>query len=486
MSKLSQSSIALFKAFPTKSNSPLFSQPNVVKFWPKVRSFSTAVPVRLPVLDSLVKRMSPYLDHRPLERTAIVYVHHALSSSPPLLRAIFQLGVSPKNTFVLDKHYSKCASVVEEIKELGAHYQPCSPQIGLGRFSYSFTHDINSLWDNVLEELEPKRGKSIDNIIIMDHGGHALAFVPASILEGFNVIGIEKTTGGLINSDTQGLPLPIILPASCAAKRLLESPFIANAVVDKLAPLIPIQNNNLTCGVVGYGAIGKAVTNKLLSMGHKVIVYDHDHNQLKSVEGAITTNELSSLISFSDYIFGCSGRDIATSIDSFRICPRDKTLISCSSEDKEFLSLLQLVQRKYNGKVATKPLNDIVYQNDIGARIHILRGGFPVNFDHSGESVPVNKIQFTRALIYSSVLQAIEFFKKPSLLMEGSWYMLDPALQKIVIEEFLKIESFDVSSNKSIKKFEDIEWIKKHSGGKYEPCDFLSEKLEPSQTFRMG
>jgi S-adenosylhomocysteine hydrolase len=419
-----------------------------------------------------------------LERTAVVYIHHALRSSSPLLHAILQLGLSPQNTFILDKHYSECDAVVKEIRALGVHYQPCSAQIGLGKFSHSFMSDINYLWYRVIEELKDKKGKEVDNLIIMDHGGHALAFTPAELLKGLNVLGIEKTTGGLINPDTQGLPFPIIETASCAAKRFLESPFIAEAVVDKITPLIPIRTQNLTCGVVGYGAIGKAVTNKLISMGHKVIVHDNDPNQLKNIKGVLSTNELSSVIAFADYIFGCSGRDIATSIDFFRICPRDKTLISCSSEDKEFLSILQMIQRKYNGKVASKPLHDVLYTNDFGAKIRILRGGFPVNFDHSGESVPANKIQLTRALIYVSVIQAIQFFKKPHLFIQGDNYMLDPKLQEIVVEEFLKVESFDASLEKLVKKFKnkDTEWIMENSGsGKYEPYDY--EKVDHRQEF---
>ena len=273
--------------------------------------------------------------------------------------------------------------------------------------------------------------------------------------------------------------------ASCAAKRILESPFIAEAVVEKLTPLIPIKNSNLTCGVVGYGAIGKAVADKLLSMGHKVIIHDHDSHRLKEVNGgAIPTNELASVIAFADYIFGCSGQDITTSIDFIRLCPKDKTFISCSSEDKEFLSLLQLVQRKQNGKVATKPLNEIVYKNDMGAMIHILRGGFPINFDESGEISVFKKIQLTRALVLAGVLQSIEFFKKPHLFKEGRNYMLEPKAQKFIVEECLKHQIFDNFQKGIIDNFQSEYWIAENSGGIYEPCNIFSEELESAPIFR--
>ncbi|WP_280124404.1 NAD-binding protein [Coxiella endosymbiont of Ornithodoros amblus] len=36
-------------------------------------------------------------------------------------------------------------------------------------------------------------------------------------------------------------------------------------------------------GVIGYGSIGKAISDKLLSMNHKVIVYENDPNHLRIV-----------------------------------------------------------------------------------------------------------------------------------------------------------------------------------------------------------
>jgi len=72
--------------------------------------------------------------------------------------------------------------------------------------------------------------------------------------------------------------------------------------------------------------------------------------------------------------------------DLFRLSPKTKTLISCSSEDKEFLSLLRVINN--TSLNVFDPLDDIEYISEFGAKIHLLRGGFPVNFDNSGESVP--------------------------------------------------------------------------------------------------
>jgi len=463
--KLSKNSIALF-------NGRYGIHKISSKFFHSVQFPSSG---HLPVLDSIIKNITPYLGIQPLKRTIVISVHHALPPSLALLRAQFKLGLDPKYTFVLDKHYSECKEVVEKIKAERVNYQPSSAQIGLGKFSFSFIHDVNHLWYRLSENL--KNNETVENIIIMDHGGHALSFIPSEILEKYRVVGLEETMGGLINPSAQGLTFPVIEVASCAAKKIFESPLIAEAVVTKLTPLIPIKDDNLTCGVVGYGSIGKAVANKLLSMGHKVIVYDQDPYQLKGAKNIIIANELTALIAHADYIFGCTGRDIAApSIDHLRLSLRNKTLISCSSEDKEYLSLLNLVQRKENGKVATKPLNEVVYRTDMGGTIRILRGGFPINFDDSGESVPANDIQLTRALVLGGALQAVSFFQKP-LINAGGNYKLDAELQKFIVREWLKYQPPGRFSQKIIDQFlHDKEWVAENSGGIEEPCDILGDE----------
>lgn len=419
---------------------------------------------KLPVLNLLIKKSLSSIGPEPLANTTVVYVHHALASSLSLLKAKIQLGLQPKNIFVLNKHYSECRSVVLDIKNLNVNYQPCSEQVSLGRFSHSFAYDISLLWHKVLSTKQ-----ETDNLIIMDHGGYALNYIPLEILKMYNVIGIEKTTGGFLNGNLEGLPFPIIDIATCAAKKILESPLIAEAVVAKLMPLIPIKQNHLTCGVIGYGAIGKAIAKKLTSMGHRVITHDKNscEPEKKQENELIVIDNLTAAIGFSDYIFGCTGRDIASSIDLFRLCPKDKVLISCSSEDKEFLSLIQYIQRK-QPITHVNPLSDIIWKNDVGANIRIVRGGFPVNFDGSNESVPNKDIQLTRALVLAGALQAVEFFKKNNnLIKQSRIYMLNPNIQKFIVNHWVKVQNPGRFDQAIISKFQDEKWIIKNSGGIY-------------------
>ena len=432
------------------------------------------LPVINELIDCCLKEIEAPL---PLEKTALIYIHHPLQTSINVIKGMISLGAKPENIFVLGKHYSECISVVQQVIALGVQYQPCSAQIGLGKFSQNFIRDINWLWLNVLARMR----KEVEQILILDHGGCALTYTPPEIIKKYKVIGVEKTTAGLINLEAQGLqPFPIIGLANCAAKRILESPLIAEAIMQKLLPLVPI-NEYKVCGVVGYGAIGKAIANKLSTIGHKVLVFDSHPSQRQ--EANLTKNvtiihELSALIASADYIFGCTGRDItATLLDHFRLSPNNKTLISCSSEDKEFLSLLRMIQQKDNMNTYINPLADIKYQTEMGATIHVLRGGFPVNFDNSEESVPAVDIQLTRALVIGSIIQATQFFKKTHLLNKGNIYKLDPIIQKFVINEWLKHQPPNRIPKTLIDKFQSTSWIAEHSGGDYELIAIFGKKF---------
>lgn len=425
-------------------------------------------PLKLQLIESInAKLFSARNRALPFSRTAVIYIHHALYTSLPVLQAKFLLGLDPKNTFVLNKSYSECADVVKTTKSLGVHYQPCSKQIGPGRFLQAFIRDINLLWEKAIVNL-----KDVDNVLIMDHGGYAMSYVPSEIIEKYNVVGLEKTTAGLINENTRGLPFPIIDVATCAAKKVLESPLISEAVVQKLTPLIPLNDEQLVCGVVGCGAIGRSIARKLLSLGRKVIIYDKVYNKLNDLSGAIFTTDLSSVISSADYIFGCTGNDITkNNLDIFRTCPRNKKLISCSSEDREFLSLIKKTQEEQSHRKKPQPFDDISYKNDFGAVITIIKGGFPINFDNTGESVPAEDIQLTRALVFTGALQATTYFNNSQLLNKSGIYMLNPNFQELVVDEWVKCRQ-SLTLSKTVKdQFHNRQWIAENSGGIYADTD---------------
>jgi S-adenosylhomocysteine hydrolase len=376
---------------------------------------------------------------------------------------MIQLGASPSNIFVLGKRYSENEQVVASFIKLGVQYQACSPQMHSGSFDLSFIRDVNWLWARVMEQIS----SNIDQMIILDHGGHAINYVPPMLVHRYKIIGIEKTSAGFFDIGERGLPpFPVINVANCAAKKYVESPLIAEAIVNKIISYLPVDKHDITCGVVGLGSIGKAVAKKLLSMGYTVVIFDTDEQQLsvfKEGNGFICVHNISELMSISDYIFGCSGRDItASNLEYFQFASKNKTLISCSSEDKEFLSLLRLIQRQREGLF--DPLNDIQYTNQLGVSIQILRGGFPVNFDASGESVPAVDIQLTRALVLSAVMQAIGYFNRSDIISQSGIYALEPDEQRFIVHEWIKQKDvLNPIFRKIVEKFTCNQLISNHS-----------------------
>ena len=419
----------------------------------------SASEIRLPVMDALLKSVFVDQNKELLKKTAIYYVHHPLRTSINVIDAILQLGAKPQNIFILGKRYSECESVVTCLSEKGVHYQPCSLQSGIGQFSYSFIRDINWLWAKLIQSID-----EVEEILIMDHGGHAVRYLPQSLLNQYKIIGIEKTTAGFIDFEKKGLPpIPIIDVANSATKRFIESPLIAEAVVNKILSYLPENKNELIFGVVGLGSIGQAVLARLQALGCRLIAHDNNPTQmisLQSKKNVVLTTDITALIASSDYIFGCSGRDISEgNLEQFRLSAGNKTLISCSSEDKEFLSLLQMINQSTSSWY--DPLKDIEYKTALGASIYLLRGGFPINFDNSGESVPANDIQLTRSLVLAAVLQASAYFKKESI--DKGIYALDPTLQRFIIKEWLKCQEESRIHPNDLANYLNENWLESHS-----------------------
>lgn len=226
---------------------------------------------------------------------------------------------------------------------------------------------------------------------------------------------------------------------------------------------------------MGLGTIGSAVMKLLLEKDHEVFGYD----QRKFINlGRRTKPTIHQLIQDTDIILGCTGHDITKQLnDIFSGINKNKTLISGSSEDKEFLTLLKFLAKLVPENIIN-PMTDIEYPLPNGKRIIISRGGFPINFDDSGESVPSSKIQLTRGLLFGAVIQAAHLLTRihQTNIMPCKIFKLDPFLQRFVVNEWVKCGN-NMPQDK-LEKFQDIDWILKHSEGElYEPSPFKESFL---------
>jgi hypothetical protein len=95
-----------------------------------------------------------------------------------------------------------------------------------------------------------------------------------------------------------------------------------------------------------------------------------------------------------------------------------------------------------------------------------MRGGFPVNFDGSSESVPAADIQMTRGLLLGAILQATALIESGQTNPER--VMLLPEVQQLVVREWIQIRT---SRRKSFEPWllnsflqDDLSWIAANSG----------------------
>lgn len=418
---------------------------------------------KLPVLEAMSDALTS-AGVPNIKNVLFVCVQHLLHTSVDLFAALIDLGAEPSNIFLLGKHYSECHAVNEKMRNLGIQLQNLTPLKKLGEYTPVFNHDVSVMWENVQEHI---RNNNIEAVVVLDDGGRCLEFIAKGILDTLPVIGIEQTTAGLFNPALLSLHVPFIDVASCAAKTCLESEVIAEAILNKISKILPLQNDRLVCGVVGVGTIGKAVAKKLVCQGYEVLLYDQDKKITHNIPQAKWVGGLEQLILEADFIFGCTGRDVTAKMDIQALINKNKTFISCTSEDKEFLTLLHFIQNATDS-VVRNPLDDIHWIHPNNSTISIHKGGFPVNFDHSGESVSAENIQLTRGLLLGAMFQAIAMLPNMNLIeqeMKGR-VMLFSEIQKFVVMEWSASNGSNLLSlKKMMAKFYDSNWIIEQSNG---------------------
>lgn len=448
-------------------------------FQPLIRyqkvAYSTSKPHPIPkleVLDTIVQLAKQQALPK-LDKTVIIGVQHALETTATLFQAFIQLGIKPHNMFFSGKCYSTSPAVAKTIQNMGINFLPGSVPAGTGGYQAASKEDVKTLWKQFESAAETS---AIERVIILDDGGRCIEEMPHYLPFHYLSTSIEQTRGGLYSSSLSKLMLPLIEVASSAVKKHIESPMIAEAVLNRVKKLAPNLNldKKTVCGVIGNGAIGNAITQHLLSLGQDVIIYDENTDTFKGVgnKKLVRVRNIETLVANCSHVFSCTGRDITKDIDIFDIVENDITLISCTSEDKEFSSLLQQLAEE-GKRFYFEPLSDITCLSNRQHKILILKSGFPINFDRHPSCVPSKDIEITRALLLGASIQAIVTASKPIAdgltIYQPERQMLDPYFQQQVLTEWLKHQPAQRYPQELLDNFNNPEWITANSGGIYHP-----------------
>ena len=428
---------------------------------------------RLPVLERMAS-MAMQHNFPSQENTAIISVQHLLGSTCSLYQALINvLKLPSKHIFVSGKCYSTNKQAFSTLQAMGISVTPDISCFQPGDYSVARSIVVRQMWNDFTRHIE--KHKEIENIIVLDEGGLCVREMPEFIPFQYSVAGIEQTTKGLRGDKVNHLSIPLINIASCSVKKFVEPELIADAILNRVKPLVINLKSNTkhryppVFGVVGCGPIGKAVIRTLLNMGEIVIYFDEREEASTELrDNLYRTNDLKFLISNTTHIFGCTGEDLTENKNILGLVTTDRTFISCSSEDIEFRSLLKEISN--SSLETTQSIPDIVYRKSTGTTIRILRSGFPINFDNSLNSVPINDIQLTRGLLLGACMQATLVSRKlddNQLLSSSKQCLLDPYVQRFIFKTWLKHQSSQTYPQAFIKQFSDIQWIVENSGGEF-------------------
>lgn len=423
---------------------------------------------RLPLLESLVQTRAPVIEAK-FSNTLLVAVQHLLETTGSLFEVLLRLGLRPENTFVLGKAYSSNRKVADRLRACGVSVEHGSLPTRPGGFQDAFRGDVACLWNRVLDVL---RTSNCTDVVILDDGGRCISMVPQEVHALARVSGVEQTTGGLVY-DSGSPGFRVIEVATSAAKRILESPMISRAVLRRLPPFVRTG----CCGVIGVGNVGSRVISHLLESGREVLTFDRDPSRSRAFPAARTVDSLAELIRGSEIVFGCSGDDVFAGHPTIEWRDGETTLTSCSSEDREFRSLLADASATGCLKQWTALGVGIIEQGN--SRMKILRGGFPLNFDGSSESVPAREIQLTRALLLGGVLQAALCGDGASP-EGGSGRMLDPRFQAKAAREWFRMRLAHRAdfSLEVVDGSDSEDWIAERSGGSPEDTAAMQTALD--------
>ncbi len=411
---------------------------------------------RLPVLEAVARAAKPCL-WRALPDTMLVCCQHLLETTGSLFECLFHNGLRPECTFIMGKVYSTNVGVANALREMGCHVIDGSVAETRGMHGAAIERDAAETWQQVETMLQ---GTEAHRIVVLDDGGY-LGRIPAGIInkyrEARKIVGVEQTTSGMLQWNTQ---YPVINVASSATKRHFEPLFVCKSVWGRVRRYCGAPGAK--AGIVGLGKIGAALTGLLRKEGFVVSGYDIDRSRLRNLKPEQRRNSVSGLIQEADVVFGCTGHD-SVPIDAFVNATGSKTFASCSSSDIEFRSLLldpRISWRALSEGYDACPTLE-AYDHDRKLSIRILRGGYPVNFDNTLESIPRDDVQLTRGLLLGAVLQSVDLTTRTPEYQRET-IMLDPTVQQVVVDAW--------HSATGRGRHTDRAWYQQESRGRVVPC----------------
>jgi S-adenosylhomocysteine hydrolase len=364
---------------------------------------------KMPLLEH-VKSFHPSTS---LSNVLLIGCQHVLATTHSMLQSLYSSGLNPKNVFLLGKCYSSSGSVWQEMHQDGIHVSPLSFSFESNQtFDSQFCRIVAQFLENTLSQLDLSK---FHKIILIDDGGQLLSLSMEFFRGQTNVVAIEQTTSGYEKVKSSVLQFPIINVARSQAKLIYESPMIAETVVKKaIKRMDTLKHTPGKILIIGNGAIGSSIY-ATLKNNYEVQIYDKNLNNNLSLDEHLRTVDL---------VIGCTG-ETSLPFGKHKYLKKGCILFSASSSDREFDAV--------HFRKKTEQIRSCHDDIEVDGKT-ILNCGFPVNFDGGRNSVAPSKIQLTRALLMSAILQACEMSDTSFEIVP-----LDIEMQRDIIRKFLQI-----------------------------------------------
>lgn len=388
----------------------------------------------MPLLDSLAHKINiPYIQN------GIVIAHtHLLPSMLPLFEHLAQL-VGHQQVFVMDKHYSTIENVYEKLVRMGITVVRMQTQENESHHS-NFEKSRSLLWHKVLEAVPLEYTNKIKLIILDDGGDIALSIPWNDLPKNIDIYCVQQTQRGITRIRNTGKKVPpSVSVGSSFIKKNIESDFIAEAIIKKMQSL-NILTSQSRIGIIGTGAIGKALYRRLEKQKYTLFCHDTKLEKLSHIPKKSVCHSILELCEKSDIIIGCTGTDMWRGVILEHMHGK-KICISASSSDIEFYSLLY----GYNTK-RTSSYGIVTSQPEPGLIFSIYNAGYPINFDRTQEWESALDMQLTRSLLYLGIWQSV-FMGNTSRIQD-----LDIQKQKETLEEWFTLIK-DKKASEEIKNF---------------------------------
>jgi D-isomer specific 2-hydroxyacid dehydrogenase, NAD binding domain len=432
----------------------------------------SAVPY--PIFESVLKNYAPK-ETEVFDDVDVLSCQHILGSIVPQFVAIRELLPRARFWEIIGKPYSANLLAIRTLEEYGFNFNADSsilPERGdspasykLGSFAQRHREVVSASVRRFFNVMPQAIRMSRAPILVIDDGGVLINAVgQAAKASGTTrpIVCIEQTQRGLHAAYPLAEPrrapkggFAVVNVAQTLSKLVLESNLIATSVIENvnswisqlgMASDLETLEGDSPVGVVGFGSVGESVAQSLTSCGIATVVYDWNRNRTAAAkrqgyEVALSAREV---LRGTNVVIAATGGSWLN--DKYAIHLQDGAILaSTSSGDSEFQALaswksdqLPILDSALQVQVFDNIHGEIRCQRSDGAVVHLVNGGFPVNFDGSLDPISPSQIQLTRALMLAGVLHALGFEGDDSEPITGRTgvFQLSEALDRFIFESY--------------------------------------------------